>query len=179
MTNPQTGDYGCIKIVWLHKKLFGRNILVPNLFGYLIRLFTFSRYDHAFVYVGNGKIVEAQPRGAILSEISKYNGDSMIWSQDSLTASQGNTIADKALSLRGIPYGFLDIVYLGLATIGFKFQWLLNKVEREDRLICSQLVALCGESAGIDTWLCGKANACLVTPANLAQDASSIKGAIS
>ncbi len=172
MTTPEAGDYGCVSILFLHKKVFGVSILVPNVVGYLIRLATWSRYDHSFVYVGKGLIIESQAKGAALARLSKYTGDVIIWGADELTNDQRKGIVTKALSLKGVPYGFLDILYLGLATIGFKFKWLLRKVEREDRLICSQLVALSGESAGVDAWLCGKSNACLVTPANLATRAN-------
>ncbi len=172
MTTPEAGDYGCVSIPFLHKSLFGLNIPVPNIVGYLIRLATWSRYDHSFVYVGKGLIVESQAKGAALARLSKYTGDVIIWSADQVVEEQRKGIVTKALALKGIPYGYLDILYLGLATIGFKFKWLLQKVEREDRLICSQLVAVSGESAGVKTWLCGKKNACLVTPANLATHAN-------
>ncbi len=174
MTMPEAGDYGCVSILWLHKKIFGVTVPIPNIIGYLIRLATWSRYDHSFVYLGKGLIMESQAKGAALARLSKYEGDVIIWGADHLTADQRKGIITKALSLKGIPYGFLDIVYLGLATIGFRFNWLLRKVEREDRLICSQLVALSGEAAGVDAWLCGKTSACLVTPANLATHANSM-----
>ncbi len=174
MTTPEAGDYGCVQITWLHKTLFGKSILVPNIIGYLIRLATWSRYDHSFVYIGHGVIIESQSQGAKMARLGKYRGDAIIWSADKLTLTERKAVTQKALSLRGVPYGFLDIVYLGLATIGFKFKWLLKRVEREDRLICSQLVAVCGNSAGVDAWLCDKPNACLVTPADLARHASEI-----
>src|SRR5487761_1289719 len=135
---PTQGDYACVSIPWLHKRILGRSVRVPNFMGYLIRLFTWSRYDHAFIYLGTDMILEAQPEGARVSKLSEYNGDSLLWSTTTLTNSQRSDITEKATSLRGTPYGFLDIVYLGLATLGFRFGWLLRRVERQDRLICSQ-----------------------------------------
>lgn len=172
MIAPQPGDYGCVSIPWLKKHIFSFTIPVPNVIGYLIRLGTWSRYDHSFVYVGSGKIVEAQPQGAVLSDLSKYAGDAIIWSADNIPPAQRKKIVNWALTLRRTPYGYLDILYLGLATLGLKFNWILRRVERQDRLICSQLVAVCGENAKVDAWLCGKKNACLVTPANLATHSS-------
>ena len=174
MIAVQPGDYACVSIPWLKKRIFGHTIPVPNVIGYLIRLATWSRYDHSFIYVGSGKIVEAQPQGAVLSDLDKYTRDALIWSADNISPAQRKKIVNWALTLRGTPYGYLDIVYLGLATLGLKFNWILRRVEREDRLICSQLVAVSGENAKVDAWLCGKKNACLVTPANLATHASHV-----
>jgi hypothetical protein len=168
---PQQSDYGCVSIPFLYKRLFGHTVPVPNWFGYLIRIGTRSRYDHAFIYIGNGKIIEAQPQGAVISDLSKYKSDAIIWSNDKLPPATQLKIINLAYSKVGTPYGFLDIIYLALAIVGIKNKWLLARVEREDRLICSQLVALCGEGAGAVSWLCGKPNACLVTPANLAMRA--------
>jgi hypothetical protein len=164
---PEPGDYACVQIPWVRF----HGIKVPNLVGYTIRLFTWSKYDHVFVYVGDGQIVEAQPKGARVSLLSEYNGDQLEWSHDDLTAEQRTEICAVALgyAVAKVPYGFLDIAYLGLARLGFRPAWLLSQVEREDRLICSQLVALCGVRAGVTAWLCGWVNACLVKPSDLSR----------
>ena len=36
-------------------------------------------YEHAFVYVGDGEIVEAQPGGARLAQLSEYDGRPILW----------------------------------------------------------------------------------------------------
>jgi len=163
---PEPGDYACVQIPWVKF----RGMRVPNLIGYAIRLFTWSKYDHAIVYLGNGLIAEAQPKGARISFLNEYDGDAIVWSHDALTAEQREEIiaVAQAYAIAKVPYGFLDIAYLGLARIGFKPAWLLRYVEDERRLICSQLVALCGQRAGVDSWLCGQPNACLVKPSDLA-----------
>lgn len=168
MAEPALGSYACVRIPFLKKSLFGHTFLVPNVFGYAIRIFTRSSYDHAFIYIGNGQIIEAQPKGARISELAEYDGDGLLWSTDTLTDDQRAQIVISAKHLLNTSYGFLDIVYLGLASLGIRFNWLLKRVENEQRLICSQLVALSGRLAGVDAWLCGKENACLVTPADLA-----------
>lgn len=164
----QKGDYACVSVPWLKKKLFGLTVYVPNILGYLIRLFTWSRYDHAFIYIGNGKIIEAQPRGAVISDLTKYKYDKLQVSTTVLNSGERKIITTQAQKYIGTPYGFLDIFYLWLSILGFKWEWLLDKVESENRLICSQLVALCGYYASVDEWLCGKDNACKVIPKNLA-----------
>lgn len=160
------GDYVCVSIPWLHKNVLSIPLVLPNVIGYGIRLFTWSRYDHSFIYIGRGLIVEAQPEGAVVSHIKKYASNRQV--VGSAEGCNRMDITDKAVKLVGTPYGFLDIAYLALTTLGIKNKYMLKQVERQDRLICSQLVALAGEEGRAD-WLCGKANCCLVTPADLAR----------
>ena len=164
----KSGDYVCVSIPYLRKKFIGIPIIVPNVIGYGIRLFTWSRYDHSFIYIGNNLIVEAQPSGAIISSLDKYAAYHKVVCNDELTDEQRAGICKTAIKLVGRPYGFLDIVYLALATLGLKSDYILNQVRREDRLICSQLVAISGILNGVN-WSCGKPNPCLVTPADLAE----------
>ena len=46
---PKAGDYGVVK--------------TSGILGWLIRLGTMSRWNHALVYIGDGKIVEANLPG--------------------------------------------------------------------------------------------------------------------
>lgn len=169
--NPQPGDYACVQIPTVNFLGFR----VPNVVGLLIRLFTRSRFDHAFIYVGSDysrdsktpMIVEARPHGAVIAALSEYDGDLIVWSQDDLTPEQRTEIVAQAVARVGTPYGFLDIAYIGLARLGLSWGWLLRRVETQRRLICSQLVAVCGVDAEETSWLCGQPDPCLVTPADL------------
>lgn len=154
------GDYCCVDIT--------TGNIAGRIMDSAIRRFTNSQYNHAFIIVSeDGDIVEAQPRGAALGNISRYDGERKIFSATNLTGEQREKIVETAISCVGIPYGFLDIAYLGLASAGINWNWLLNQVLREDRMICSQLVAYCGASALADSWLCGKAHPQLVKPSDL------------
>lgn len=166
---PQPGDYGCVSMPFVEKRIFGRVVPFPNLYGLLIQLGTWSRYSHSFIYVGEGAIIESQANGADISPLIKYDSDKVVWSKDKMTLLQRRAVVNHARSLLGTPYGFLDIVYLGLAILGLRLPFILRRVERQDRLICSQLVAVCGVAAGQYDWLCKKSHPCLVTPADLAR----------
>ncbi len=170
MGRPQQGDYCAVSTPWF---LRWHGLPVPDIFGILIRIGTRSWYCHAFIYVSEHTIIEAQSKGASLADPAKYAKCKKVWSKDALTDQQRIEIIANAKSFLGRPYGFLDILYLSLATLGFQWNWLLKRVENQKRLICSQLVALAGEDAGVDAWLCKKTNACLVTPADLARHAES------
>lgn len=169
---PTVGQYACIDIKGL--KHFG--IRFPNVMGWLIKVFTNSKYNHAFVYIGDGNIVEAQPSGAKVSKLTEYmSTDPVIWSSTPMTPDQVQRIIEASHSCVGLGYGFLDILYIGMARIGFKQQWLLNRVLDENKMICSQLVAFAGKEAGITSWLCGQEYAQEVTPGELAT-AAGVKG---
>jgi cell wall-associated NlpC family hydrolase len=112
----------------------------------VIRLVTHSTVNHAFIYVGNGQIVEANPSGAALAPVSKY--PAAIWSTG---PPNGQAVADAARSLIGTPYSWVDVVCVGLADI---FDWhvaapVRRRLNRRDRLDCSQLVDTAYLRAGI------------------------------
>lgn len=151
---PRVGDFGVIKSTGIAARL--------------IQLGTISRWNHAFIYVGNGKIIEARPKeGIVLKETSQY--DKIAWNQhQDLTKAQRTAIVEKAQSLIGKTYGFLDIAILGLRILGFKFikGKFLEKLAMRQGIICSELVAICYDSSGIN--LIDKPEH-LVTPGDLAE----------
>jgi uncharacterized protein YycO len=121
---PQSGDYGVVR--------------TSGAAAFAIRVGTRSPYNHAFVHVGGGRIVEAEPGGAIISPASKY--PAAAWSTRALTDAERAAIAAAALGLVGTPYGWPDIAALGFACAGIRSHWIDARIETEHRLICSQLV---------------------------------------
>ena len=140
---PLPGDFGLVSI--------------KGGVGFLIRVGQFFNgdgfrdYEHAFIYVGDGKIVEAEPGGALISDLSEYDGRSIIWSTGliPLTDEQRSLIVKSALAQEGTPYSFLDYVAIALYRLGIKHPGVAKRVESSKHLICSQLVALDYEHAGI------------------------------
>jgi cell wall-associated NlpC family hydrolase len=151
---PRPGDYGVVK--------------TNGVFGKLIRVGTVSRWNHAFIYIGDGLIVEANPMGVVISKASKY--EVIAWNQhETLTDAQRTKIVNEAKRLIGKSYGFLDIANLMLRILGLKLlanTSLLDKMAERYGVICSELVALSYDAAKID--VCGKP-ANIVTPGDLAE----------
>lgn len=168
MDTNSLGSYGCVYIPWLNYTVFGRKLRLPNLMGWLIGLGTWSRYSHAFVYVGDGRVVEARPNGAAVALLSEYTPGHILWSDDVLSVAQKQSVVLNAMSCVGKPYGFLDIIAITLHTMHVPSRWVLRRVLREDRMICSQLVAYSGGKAGLD-WRCKRDYDQQVTPADLAR----------
>lgn len=151
---PRPGDYGVVKTNgWI---------------GFLIRLGTMSRWNHTFIYIGDGKIIEANPTGVAISPVTKY--PLIAWNQhEKLTAKQRKRIVKEAQHLVGHVYGFLDILNLVLRILGLRVlanTSLLNKMAERYGVICSELVALSYEAATVK--LVNKP-ANIVTPGDLAE----------
>ena len=125
---PRIGDYGVVRSNgWAAR---------------LIQIGTVSRWNHAFIYIGNDEIVEANPRGVAISPVSKYK--EIAWNQhEDLTDNQRKIIVNKAKSFVGSPYGFGAILVIALKILGLRFipKILSNVAENEKSVICSQLVA--------------------------------------
>lgn len=164
---PQSGDFGLVSI--------------KGGVGFLIRVGQFLNgdgfrdYEHAFVYVGDGKIVEAEPGGALISDLAEYDGRPIIWSTGLilLTDEQRSLIVQSALAQEGTPYSFLDYLAIGLYRLGIKHPGVAKRVESSKHLICSQLVALDYEHAGVPVT---DFPPYLVTPGKLANYLLRLKG---
>lgn len=155
------GDYGVVR--------------TTGFIAWCIRVLTRSAFDHAFIVIGadgNGDydIVEAEPSGARYAKLSEYADYTVLFNTgEPLTDAQRAAIVNAAHDLVGTPYGFLDIVRLGLMlTIRRAPKWLTERADAERAIICSQLVAMCGHTAGVD-WLCGQSTTAMVTPGMLAR----------
>ena len=151
---PRPGDYGVVK--------------TNGFFGKLIRLGTMSRWNHTFIYLGDGLIVQANPTGVAIGKVSQY--PVIGWNQhENLTDEQRGLIVEAAKKLVDRPYGFLDIANLVLRILGLKMfanTALLEKMAERYGVICSELVALSYDAAKVD--LCNKP-ANVVTPGDLAE----------
>ena len=125
---PRPGDYGCVH--------------TTGFFGKLIRIGTMSRWNHCFIYVGDGLIVEANPTGVALSAVKKY--DKIAWNKhERLSALQRTMIVDNAYSCIGDSYSFGTIAGLVLRILGLKIfgDFLLKRLAKHEGYICSELVA--------------------------------------
>lgn len=135
--------------------------------GWWIRLLTRSRVNHAGVCLGNGRTVEAQAAGAV-SLNEQHAGEHVVfgtglWERIELLAPGRNElIAKRAQWLLGRPYNYLDLIALAWACRRDpteppeKPNWWQRRVMDTHRLICSQLVDLACESAGVHLFTDGR-----------------------
>jgi cell wall-associated NlpC family hydrolase len=115
----------------------------------------FSNYEHAFVYVGGGMIVEAETTGAAYRPF--HYGDEVLWSSGIIvpTAIQRANIEHAAIRYQGTPYSYLDYASLVAKRLHAPGHVLEDYIKSTGHMICSQLVAACYRDAGCplyDTW---------------------------
>jgi uncharacterized protein YycO len=149
---PRIGDYGVVH--------------TGGFFGKLIRLGTVSRWNHAFIYVGNGKIVEANPTGVALSSLNNY--PLVAWNQhEKLSEEERNAIVQHANMAVGRPYNFSIIIMLVLRALGVKIfpKKFTHYLANHNGYICSELVAECYDKAGFP--VCANPDVC--NPGDLAE----------
>jgi uncharacterized protein YycO len=141
--NPQPGDFALCRI----PGIAGRAIaLGERLIG------DASAVQHAYVYVGDGNIVQAMPSGAELVPLSEAE-PAVVWSGSAinLTESQRDAICHIAKHFVGTPYGWLDYISLALAAWHIRPGFVKRRITQDDTLICSQLVDYAYECGGV--WL--------------------------
>jgi hypothetical protein len=113
-----------------------------------IRAISHSNYNHAAIYVGNGKVVEAVGGGVRQIDLTVFLKDdhlvrSMVIRNANLTDTQRDAIATWAIAKVGTPYNVG-----GLFGNTIKFKPNNHKEYNRVDYFCSQLVAAAHSSAG-------------------------------
>jgi hypothetical protein len=139
MANPGVGDFGVVK--------------TPGNVGDLIRLGQwlngdgYADYEHAFVVVRDGQVIEGRPSGAGYNHVTAYPGAAYYTCPDNARGA----VANAAAGLIGRGYSWAD--YFALAAVRFHLDLiappLRSYVESSGRLICSQLVDYAYQLAGV------------------------------
>jgi uncharacterized protein YycO len=147
---PLVGDFGLV-----HR---ANGKWLDHIAQDLIEWGTDSEFCHAFVYVGNGQIVEAI-RHVQVSPVTNYQD--IVWSTGRLgpdvtpTGLQRQAIARAAMSFVGQSYNALDIVAIAFeqARLGHLVdgdEWWVKRLSDDHMQICSQLVVNAYRLASLD-----------------------------
>lgn len=129
----------------------------------------FADFEHAFVYLGDGDLVEAQPGGAVLESLTAYDGRPVLWSTGriALDDEQRQSVVAAARGYLGVPYSVADYFALAAHRIHLPVSPLLKGYVADSRhMICSQLVDQCYQDAGVQLFTDGRWPG-YVTPADL------------
>jgi cell wall-associated NlpC family hydrolase len=130
---------------------------IDNAVGKLIKLGQwlngdgFSLYEHAAIFTGGNKIVEATPYGARLADLSEYENNRLLWSTGAIVPSPVQRVAlyRAALGYVGTRYSFADYAALAAHRLHLWAPGLKSYVASSGHMICSQLVDQCYQDAGI------------------------------
>ena len=117
--------------------------------GELIRHATESWAGHAFIYIGNGQIVEAAPPAVRVAPATSH--PDAVWNACyPLTAAQRARICTRARALAGRPYDYPAYTGFAMKVLKISDGAELDPVFKADHWrVCSALVADCYAYAGI------------------------------
>jgi hypothetical protein len=144
---PVPGDFCCVATNGWQAKV--------------IRLVTRSTVNHAFILVAPGRIIEADPGGAVETNLANYDGLYQEWSDMDLSPTVRAKIVDAAHGFTcikkvdgicvGAPYSWVDDACIGLTRIfGVHVPlWVRNRLGDPKRLECAQLVDMAFADAGV------------------------------
>lgn len=117
-----------------------------------------SRYEHAGMIIGaDGSTVEARPGGAIIGNVSAYEGRALLVSDGPVLGRTvyrdeqmaRSAVVAEARRLVGVPYSALDYVALAALHLHLPSKWIRQRVQSSGHMICSQLVDAVYARAGI------------------------------
>lgn len=126
----------------------------------------FANYEHAFLVLDGGELVEAQPGGARIAPLSEYDGRHVLYVAPELTDAERHRICVQGRLLVGTPYSGLDYLALAAHRFHLPLPGLRSYVASTGHLICSELVDEAYVSAGVHLFADGRWPG-YVTPADL------------
>lgn len=103
----------------------------------------FQLWEHAFVVLPGGKILEAEPGGAVIRDY--HYGDEVYWCENLYHLLPGDVdqlsanLTEVAAQLEGIPYSFLDYDALVAHRLHLWAPGLKTYIASTGHMICSQM----------------------------------------
>ena len=131
MYSPKPGDIGIIRSKGIPARL--------------IQFGTLSRWNHVFIYVGNDRIIEANPKGVQLNLVGSYYGPKIVWNKHQPWINedvQRKQIVAGAFAALNEPYNWTNILRFVLRSLGlgiFANTKLMKYLAKKDGYICSEL----------------------------------------
>jgi len=150
LPQPLPGDFAVIRIAGEAGRLIR--------LGQWLNGDGYANYEHAFICVGDGQLVEAEPGGARLAELTEYAVAAPYWSTGriALTGEQREALVAAAHRYIGVPYSFLDYGSIALARFRLRLPAVKRYVADTHHMICSQLVDQCYQDAGLHLFTDGR-----------------------
>lgn len=113
----------------------------------------FANFEHAFVFIGDGKLVEAEPGRARIADLTEYVGKT-VRVIPAPSAETGLKVAHSAVAYAYDKVGYSDLDYGYIAIrrrlkfVSFLLPGLKRRIETSKRMICSQLADAAADNAG-------------------------------
>lgn len=131
---------------------------IPGVLGWGIKFAQFccgdgfNPWEHAFVDLGDGTMIYAEPGGAVIKPLSDYDDQPVYYCDNiyrTIDPVLGKRIAREARSLEGVPYSFADYADLLWHQLGFSDKALKRSIASSGHMICSQLADTAYFRAGV------------------------------
>lgn len=106
-------------------------------------------YEHAFLVLDGGELIEAQPGGARVRPLTEYDGRHVLYVAPELAEVERHRICVQGRLLVGAPYSGLDYLALAAHRFHLPLPGLRAYVASTGHMICSQLVDEAYFSAGV------------------------------
>jgi len=130
----------------------------------------FRDYEHAFIVLDGGRLIEAQPGGARIVPLSTYDDRKVTYvAPAELTDEQRVLICAAAERYEGVPYSFLDYAALAAHRFHLPVPWLRRYIASTKHMLCSQLDDQAYRDAGTELFSDGRWPG-YVTPAAIGED---------
>lgn len=156
MYDPQPGDIGVTQITGDA----GRLIRI----GQWLNGDGFADFEHALVYLGNGQILEAEPGGARIAELTEYNERNIAWLR--CPDQYRTAVTEAARSLEHVPYSAADYFAIAAHRLHLPIPGLRQYVRSSGHLICSALADRAADLGGWHLFADGRWDG-YVTPADI------------
>lgn len=137
---PRPGDIGLVAISGAGGKLIR--------VGQWLAGDDWTTWQHAYTYVGDGKIVEAMPGGARMVDLSYRYGDPQKIKYLRCPPAYGEDVAQAAINFLGVPYSGADYVLIGLHRFHIPAPHLKQHIASSGSMICSQLADAAAATGG-------------------------------
>lgn len=138
---PRPGDFGLVAIG-------GAAGLLVRI-GQWLNGSSFSPFQHAFLVLAEGRVIEAEPGGARIVPLSNYAETNVVYSSWNLADFERHEIVVAGRSFKDVPYNWLDYFSLALLRFGIRPSFVRKRAADPRHLICSQLVDLAYQRAGL------------------------------
>lgn len=154
---PGPGDIGCTQI----RGETGRLIR----FGEWLNGDGFANFEHCFVHLGDGEIIEAEPGGARITALAEYDPRTIAWVR--CPEKHRDAVAAAARALEATPYSFLDYAAIATHRLHVPAPGLRGFIESDHHLMCSALADLAAHRGGWALFTDGRWQG-FVTPSEIA-----------
>jgi uncharacterized protein YycO len=142
VNTPQPGDIGLTSITGF----VGGLIRV----GQLCNGDGWSHYEHAFIVLEDGMLIEAMPGGAQIVSLNEYDDRDVLYVRPAgLTDADRKRVCEVARKFEGVEYSFVDYAAIAAHRLHLPIPGLRDFVADTGHMICSQLVDRAYAQAGI------------------------------